>query len=596
MANTPGAAGLAVPLILGLAAAISAAEPAKTAEKDRLIAEIAAARAELAASDRALRLAQERLAVAAEGIPSGASADLAAARERLRAAEEAREAAARDGPLADLAKRLEAARAERDAKVEQVLAGARAYLDAKVSAAVAAGKVHLLTARLADLSDAEVRDLAAARLESDRLSKALAAARRAMWTTAAVAPLYERADALYKEHAAKTARDPKFAEATKGLAAARKALLEAQEKAAADHPRCKAAVADRAAQESQRDAARARLAAARTQLLGPQAWPYEVSVPLASRRGQERPPSKARLWVPPGCAFVRGIILGHPPAIAASLPASPIIRTAAAQEDLACVLLEELDGLFDYARNDSPQRLEKALADLAAKSGRPELAGAPFITVGHSTSGIFARNVATWRPDRAAGVVHIKSGNMHQHIPDAKATLAGVPFLAVNGEFEEFGPEGGIRPEYGGQTQWIMIREQVLRLRGRDPRCLMGLLVDPGGGHGNWNDALSDYVALFIRKAARCRIPKDRPAPGAAVRCLAVDPAAGWLTDADLKDPRHPPAAWAHYGGDRAKAFWHFDEEMAMTTYNYHKDAFLAPDLARDRPVPADWPPRGAAP
>ena len=205
------AAGLAVLLALAIPMTLRAAEPG---DKDRLAADIAAARRDAAEADRSLLVNQEVLVVLAETIPSDASVDLAAARERLRAAEEAQEAAAREASLADLTKRLEAARQERDAKVEEVLASAPAYRAALGRYDALEKTVRDLSAKAAGLSDAEVRRRAAARLEADRLSKSLYAARRAMWTCAAVAPLYERADALYKEHAAKAARDPKAAEAT----------------------------------------------------------------------------------------------------------------------------------------------------------------------------------------------------------------------------------------------------------------------------------------------------------------------------------------------------------------------------------------------
>jgi hypothetical protein len=55
----------------------------------------------------------------------------------------------------------------------------------------------------------------------------------------------------------------------------------------------------------------------------------------------------------------------------------------------------------------------------------------------------------------------------------------------------------------------------------------------------------------------------------------------GWLSDADIKQPSHAPAAYADYAGDKLKAFWHFDREMAEAVQAYHKDAFTAPDPSR---------------
>ena len=312
-------------------------------------------------------------------------------------------------------------------------------------------------------------------------------------------------------------------------------------------------------------------------------------MPPPPARGKAQDPSKAQLWIPPGCGFVRGLVMGHPPALGSGLTSDTSIRLAAAEKGLGVICFRAFDGLFNYT-GDSPKRLGEVLRQFAAKSGHPEIEHAPFLTIGHSTSGIYARNIAYWQPDRVIGIIHIKSGNMHQHCYDPKLTLAGVPFVAINGEFEEYGPEGGIRSEYGRQTQWVMVREQLLRRRAKAPANLMSLVVHPGGTHGDWSRQLSEYCGLFIRKAADYRVPAQKPAGAGPVRCRRIKPEDGWLTDGDIKAPKHEPAPCAAYAGEKAKAFWHFDEEMARATWDYHKDKFLLPDPSRDRPVPADWP------
>ena len=256
------------------------------------------------------------------------------------------------------------------------------------------------------------------------------------------------------------------------------------------------------------------------------------------------------------------------------------------------VALDNLDALFDYG-GEAPARLAAVLAKLAQETGHPELPEAPLLTVGHSTSGIFARNVAYWRPERVLGVVHLKSGNLHQHRPDPARTLAGVPFLAINGEFEEFGPEGGIRPEFGNQTKWVMIREQLLRWRRADPRHFVGLAVHPGGGHGDWAGELSVLVARFIRGSCRLRLPHGSE-PAAPEGCRGLPPGAGWLYDARLASPRHPAAPADRYTGPTAEAFWVPDAASARAIETLHRDRLLLPEP--DRPVPAGWPPVPAGP
>jgi hypothetical protein len=75
------------------------------------------------------------------------------------------------------------------------------------------------------------------------------------------------------------------------------------------------------------------------------------------------------------------------------------------------------------------------------------------------------------------------------------------------------------------------------------------------------------------------------------IACEEIDVASGWLTDSDLKAPKHQPAAHAEYSGDKGLAFWHFDEEMARAIHDYHKGRFSEPDPAIEEdkhPAPGD--------
>ncbi len=305
-------------------------------------------------------------------------------------------------------------------------------------------------------------------------------------------------------------------------------------------------------------------------------WPYAVDVARGpDRQGRPREPAHAQLWIPPDCRRVRGIIIGQITRLEKTLTVDPIIRKAAADTDLAVIFVEpSFDILFNYVENDAGRKLKGMLAALARQSRHPELEFAPMITVGHSTGGIFARNVAYWKPERVIAVIHIKSGNLHQHIYGENKSLAGVPFLAINGEFEEYGPEGGIRPEYGLETQWIMLRQQLLERRRQEPNNLMSMIVHPGGNHTSWDRGLSEYCALFIRRAVEHRVPKAPNADRRPVRCLQIKAEDGWLTDADIKHPEHQPAPYAEYTGDKSRAFWHFDAETARATYKYHEGKF----------------------
>jgi hypothetical protein len=163
--------------------------------------------------------------------------------------------------------------------------------------------------------------------------------------------------------------------------------------------------------------------------------------------------------------------------------------------------------------------------------------------------------------------------------------------MAINGEFEEHGPEGGIRKEYGRQTQWVMIRKQMLARRRHHEDHLMSLVVHAGGNHTNWSDDLTRLCATFIRKACQYRIPEDTTLGSTPIKCRELDVAKGWLTDSDLKGPKFQAAAYGEYQGDRGLAFWHFDEEMARAVRGSHQGKFKEPDPAipEDKhPAPGD--------
>ncbi len=311
------------------------------------------------------------------------------------------------------------------------------------------------------------------------------------------------------------------------------------------------------------------------ELLTDPRWHYEAPIEAPPRRGEERPPGNANLWVPPETEVLRGLIVAHRVRLEQRLTRSATIRRAAAEKGLGIIYFDPgWDVMFEYVERDAGDKFERCLEELAEVADRPELPHLPLLTMGHSVGGIFARNIAYWAPDRVIGVIHIKSGNMHHHIPDEDASLAGVPFLAINGELEEVGPEGGLREEYGRETQWIMMRKQMLERREKDRDHLMSMIVHPGGDHTNWSEQLTELCALFIRRAAAHRLPELDGRPEQTVQCRDLDREAGWLSDSRIKSPGHAPAAYADYAGGRAEAFWHLDEQMARAIEQYHAKGF----------------------
>jgi hypothetical protein len=272
------------------------------------------------------------------------------------------------------------------------------------------------------------------------------------------------------------------------------------------------------------------------------------------RQGRPRPPAEIGLWIPPSCAYVKGVLLGTQTLLERSFLEDPRIRECAARNNLAIVFPAWPDAAL----------MEK----FAEASGYLELKTAPFITIGHSTGGIGARNAAYQAPKRAIAVLHFHSGNYHTGIPGPDLTLAGVPFLAVNGEFEEYAPDCGFKKEtgWGLETQWRYGKQQLTDLQKKDPNHLFTMLIEPGAGHFSYLPRTVEYVALYLDKACKARL-----SPGESHELREVKPEQGWLTDANLKEPKFAAAPYADYRGDRADAFRAFDEEHAAATVAYHK-------------------------
>jgi hypothetical protein len=292
---------------------------------------------------------------------------------------------------------------------------------------------------------------------------------------------------------------------------------------------------------------------------------------------------KPTLLLPAGVEKIRGLLIGG-----GTWTSNEPVRTALAEEHMGLLLYGTPDGLFYYKTHESGPRLERDLKTLAEKSGHPEIAVVPWMTIGYSTSGITCRNIAYWNPDRTIGVMHMMSGNFQQHVQDPRASLAGLPFLVVNGECEQYGPDGGdmkrghraiysLHPTdraLDNQTQWIMARMQLLERRRRNENNLMGLVVQHTLGnsmdHTEHSPALYPLLAQFIHSACAARLPKEQPDGKTPVTCRLLTAKDGWLADADIKAPKFPAAPYADYKGDRTLAFWYVDKALMDAVTAYH--------------------------
>lgn len=308
------------------------------------------------------------------------------------------------------------------------------------------------------------------------------------------------------------------------------------------------------------------LAASSSHAAQPADWQF--SVPTQDGKG------RAFLWIPPQCKYVRGIVLSGQVILEKVVMEDPIIREAAAKENLALVLdMKSTIGIGTdlTEKGEGRAKLQYLLDQLAAVSGYSEIAQAPLLTIGHSGGAIFAWHLGYAMPDRCFGVIGLKAApigapnGIKRQQGDGGVMLNNIPTLAISGQYEAWG--NPVRtPEY----HWRWVRGVLLEFRAIGYNSLVSELVEPGTGHFSWYEELARYVALFIQKAAHYRIPAQPPAPGQAPVLRDIPQEEGWLTDVNFfGSPRHATAAFKNYDGDPSMAFWHMDEELARANDNF---------------------------
>ncbi len=305
-------------------------------------------------------------------------------------------------------------------------------------------------------------------------------------------------------------------------------------------------------------------------------WQYQVEVQQApDKNGKPREPGRAFLWLPPKAETVRGLLISGRLRIESEVNIDPQVRAVCAEAQLGIVYFDpHIDAVFHFWEegNTAGARWLKALEDLSTRSGHPEIRRVPWITMGHSTAGIFCRNVAYWQPERVAAIIHIKSGNFHSkaHLPPS-GSLKGIPLVSMNGQFETFGPESGINPEWGRETQWICAQQDLQKFRAQDPEHLLSEYIHAGDDHFNGSPEFSAFIALFLKKTAQYRLPEQLPPGNTPVPPRTIKAESGWLADPELAAPKNPAAPYGQYKGDSKTAMWLYDQELADAYVKNHR-------------------------
>ncbi|MCS3798663.1 hypothetical protein [Niastella sp. OAS944] len=286
---------------------------------------------------------------------------------------------------------------------------------------------------------------------------------------------------------------------------------------------------------------------------------WQWSVPVKNARNAN---ARAYLWVPPDCKSVRAVILAQNNMEEQSIIEHRVFREEMSRLSFAIIWVSpSFDHLFRF-NEGAGETFNAFMNDLSAESGYTELNYAPVVAVGHSAAASWPYYFAAWAPQRTLCAISVSGQWPYFRHPtfapdiwQKDQNIDGIPCLETMGEYE-------------AAATWST---EGLKERNDHPHVPLSMLACPAEGHFSASEKKIKYIALYIKKAAQYRLPKNKPANTAPV-LLPVDPAnTGWLMDKWRlnEGPAAPPAPVKEYTGDAKQAFWFFDKEMVNATQAY---------------------------
>lgn len=300
---------------------------------------------------------------------------------------------------------------------------------------------------------------------------------------------------------------------------------------------------------------------------------YEASV----KPGELAFPANYTVWIPPGVKALRGVIVHQhgcgEGSCKSGLTGAFDLHWQALAKRHGCALLapayeqpEKGDcQLWCDPRNGSDAAFQKALTELGAKCGHPELATVPWALWGHSGGGHWAGGMVLLHPERIAaawlrsGVPPLKAAEGRPApytIPEASLK---VPVMCNLGTKEGVTVKDG---RFAGVWPGVEIFFAEMRVKG----ALIGVAVDPLTAHECGNQR---YLAIpWLDACLFARLPKKngeplKPMPGAEAWIAPLH-----LAEADIIAP--VPAA--KFTGALEKSVWLPNKTIAQAWAQYVQD------------------------
>ncbi|MCC8170507.1 MAG: hypothetical protein LIP00_01725 [Parabacteroides sp.] len=288
-------------------------------------------------------------------------------------------------------------------------------------------------------------------------------------------------------------------------------------------------------------------------------WQWSVKVKGFVSPETNREPT-AFLWIPADCRQLRAVMIGQHNMCEETLFEMPAFRRALSGIGIGMIWISPgIDQQWDVTKG-TQKVFEQMMEDLADVSGYSELKNIPVVPAGHSAMATYPWNFAAWNPEQTLAII-----SFHGDAPRTNLTgygrgnlewgrnrnIDGIPGLMIEGEYEWW--EARVNP--------------ALAFRMMYPESCLSFLCDAGRGHFDVAEETAAYIALFLKKAVRQRLPEAISGDG-AIKLKKLNPAEGWLAERwrPGQKKRAKTAPFLQYPGNPHDAFWYFDREMAELT------------------------------
>ena len=276
----------------------------------------------------------------------------------------------------------------------------------------------------------------------------------------------------------------------------------------------------------------------------------------------------AYLWIPPACHRVRGVLVLGQNVPEQWLVGHPAIRAACTDCDLAIMIASPTFKMADVGGYSAgPNRegrdrehgefVQQILSSLAAKSGYSELISAPWLPIGESQHLVVPTALTSGFPDRCIAGIQLKDGLWHG------LRSAQVPFLVASGTAAEWDlPKQNIFTVW--KTKATSDFNKHGTMRKDHPDWPGSLLIEGGSAHFSCTEAMAQFIALYIRSAAKARLSTDG---SDNLRPINLD--GGYVAGLPIPGATPlPPIRYKDCTPEQKGLPWYFDEACAKAAYD----------------------------